>query len=231
MADKNLGRVRGTMCYTGTGTDNASIQNDLISRGIIALNGDMYFVNQGNGVGNVFFYSSSTGLWSQQLNLKGATGDQGPAGPQGETGPQGPQGEQGEQGPAGPTGPQGPAGQGFTISKIYSSVDAMNSGYATDGVPIGGFILIDTGNTEDPDNAKLYVKGDTSYVYLTDLSGSQGIKGDTGPQGPEGPQGPQGIQGPEGPQGPTGPQGPAGADGQTPTFSIDNYGNLIAHFE
>ena len=92
----------------------------------------------------------------------------------------GPQGEQGEQGPKGDTG------TGFSISKTYSSVSAMNSGYATDGVPLYGFVLIDTGNVNDTDNAKLYVKGDSSYEYLTDLSGSQGIKGEPGDKGKDG---------------------------------------------
>lgn len=99
----------------------------------------------------------------------------------------GPQGEQGEQGPKGDTG------TGFTISKTYSSVSAMNAGYATDGVPLYGFVLIDTGNVNDEDNAKLYVKGDSSYEYLTDLSGSQGIKGETGEKGDKGDAGSNGV--------------------------------------
>ena len=105
------------------------------------------------------------------------------------TGPQGPQGEQG------PQGAQGEQGKPFSIAKIYGSVDAMNAGYATDGVAIGGFVVIDTGNVEDEDNAKLFIKGASGYSYLTDMSGAAGI------QGPQGPQGPQGAQGPQGPQG------------------------------
>lgn len=60
-------------------------------------------------------------------------------GPQGATGPQGPQGIQGVKGDKGDTGDP------FAIAKIYSSISAMNNGYATDGVKIGGFVLIDTG--------------------------------------------------------------------------------------
>lgn len=99
------------------------------------------------------------------------------------SGIKGNQGVQGDTGSQGPQGPQGPKGDPFTISKVYSSVDAMNAGYATDGVPIGGFVIIDTGNVADEDNAKLYVKGDTSYTYLTDLSGAQGMKGEKGDKG------------------------------------------------
>ena len=99
------------------------------------------------------------------------------------SGIKGNQGVQGDTGSQGPQGPQGPKGDPFTISKVYDSVAAMNAGYATDGVPIGGFVLIDTGNVADEDNAKLYVKGDTSYTYLTDLSGAQGMKGEKGDTG------------------------------------------------
>ena len=81
----------------------------------------------------------------------------------------------------------------------------MNAGYATDGVPVGGFVVITTGDVEDEDNAKVYCKGDTAYEYITDMSGAQGI------------QGPQGEQGPQGPVGPQGPKGDTGDAGQMDT--------------
>lgn len=40
-----------------------------------------------------------------------------------------------------------------------------------------------------------------------------------------------GAQGPQGPQGVQGPQGPAGNDGISPTFSIDQNGDLIADYD
>jgi hypothetical protein len=86
----------------------------------------------------------------------------------------GPEGKQGKPGERGETG------KGFEISKTYASISAMNAGFASDGVPLYGFVLIDTGNVEDADNAKLYVKQEGGYHYLTDLSGSQGIKGERG---------------------------------------------------
>lgn len=86
----------------------------------------------------------------------------------------------------------GPAGT-FRISKVYNSVAAMNAGYATDGVPVGGLVIIETGNVDDPDNAKLYVKGDAAYEYLSDLSGAQGIQGPKGDKGDTGNTGPQGV--------------------------------------
>ena len=95
----------------------------------------------------------------------------------------GERGVQGVQGTQGPKGEKGDTGEAFRISKVYSSIDAMNEGYATDGVPIGGFVIIDTGNVNDADNSKLYVKGESSYTYLTDLSGAQGMKGEKGDTG------------------------------------------------
>ena len=144
---------------------------------------------------------------------KGETGAQGPQGEKGETGAQGPKGDPGQQGETGPTGPAGPAGekgdqgergpqgiqgpkgdpgQPFAIAKTYASISAMNAGYATDGVAVGQFVAIDTGDVEDEDNAKLFLKGSAAYEYITDLSGATGM---TGPQGPEGPQGPAGAKG------------------------------------
>ena len=115
--------------------------------------------------------------------FKGEKGDAGAAGPQGPVGPAGPAGAKGEQGAQ---GPQGPAGEAFKIAKTFTSITEMNKGFATDGVKTGQFVVIDTGNVQDEDNAKLYMKGAESYTYITDLSGATGL---TGPQGPQGLQG------------------------------------------
>lgn len=147
-------------------------------------------------------------------------------GPQGEKGDKGDKGDTGDQGYSitaqwsgdkliitdkggpktspsltGPQGEKGDRGEPFGVDKVYESVDAMNAGYATDGVPVGGFVVITTGDVEDEDNAKLYVKGETQYEFITDMSGVQGI------QGPQGEQGPQGLVGPQGPKGDTGDAG------------------------
>lgn len=83
----------------------------------------------------------------------------------------------------GEKGEKGDTGKGFEISKTYPSIEAMNAGFATDGVPENSFVLIDTGNVEDEDNAKLFIKTKSGYSYLTDLSGAQGIKGEKGADG------------------------------------------------
>lgn len=108
----------------------------------------------------------------------------------------------------------GERGKDFHIDKIYPSVDEMNSGYSTDGLPENSFVLINTGNVEDEDNAKLYVKGPERYEYLTDLSGAAGIQGPAGPKGDPGPQGEPGQDGAPGAQGPQGPAGPQGEKGE-----------------
>ena len=134
-------------------------------------------------------------------------------GPTGPTGPQGPAGRQGEVGPTGPTG------KGFSITKTYSSIAQMKADYAR--IVIGQFVII-ASDTEDVDNAKLYVRSNTSdyFTYVTDMSGSQGLTGPTGPTGPVGPTGksivgPTGNIGPTGAIGPIGPTGPQGPKGDT----------------
>ena len=151
---------------------------------------------------------------------KGADGDPGVKGEVGPQGPQGPQGIQGEQGPKGIQGEQGLRGEKgdpFYISKVYPSVEEMNLGFEIDNVPEGGFVVIETGNVNDEDNAKLFIKSSEHYEFLTDLSGAQGIQGpqgEQGIQGPKGEQGPQGEQGPKGDKGDQGETGPKGADGE-----------------
>ena len=151
-------------------------------------------------------------------------GEQGPQGPPGEPGytpvkdvdyfdgERGIQGEQGPQGIQGEQGPRGEKGDPFYISKVYTSVDEMNSNFAIDGVPEGGFVVIETGDVNDDDNAKLFVKGSMNYEFLTDLSGAQGMQG---------PQGVPGIQGPQGEQGIQGPPGEKGDPGRTPVKGVD----------
>ena len=60
----------------------------------------------------------------------------------------------GAAGEKGEVGPQGPQGEAFTIAKAYASIEEMNEGFATDGVKEGQFVVIETGNVNDEDNAK-----------------------------------------------------------------------------
>ena len=74
-------------------------------------------------------------------------------------------------------------GKAFQIKKVFASVSAMN---ATDVNTFAenDFILINTANVEDEDNAKLYVvalneQGQKFYSYLVDMSGFRGFTGKT----------------------------------------------------
>ena len=74
-------------------------------------------------------------------------------------------------------------GKAFQIKKVFASVSAMN---ATDVNTFAenDFILINTANVEDEDNAKLYVvamneRGQKFYSYLVDMSGFRGFTGKT----------------------------------------------------
>ncbi len=76
--------------------------------------------------------------------------------------------------------PKGDTGAPFYIAKTYSSVLEMNADYDGTDVSVNEFVMISTSSVEDEDNAKVYVKTDTSYQFVTDLSGAQGIQGQTG---------------------------------------------------
>lgn len=141
----------------------------------------------------------------QELTMKGATGSVGPIGPEGKqgpigpqgiqgirgvTGPVGPQGVQGIQGPEGRQGPTGPQGQPGNVYKWYPSLAALMDDYNNPDIPLNALVAV---NTEgDADDGKLYYKGVSEWVYITQWQGVQG------PTGPQGVQGIQGIQGPPG---------------------------------
>lgn len=83
-------------------------------------------------------------------------------------------------------------GNPFRVTKTFASVEEME---ADTSIPEGSFVVISTGNVEDEENARLYVRTLTGYGFITDMSGAKGI------QGPQGIQGIQGIQGPQGEKG------------------------------
>ena len=158
--------------------------------------------------GNLLYRPTPDDQWETVVkrdDLRGARGMTGPVGRQGDKGDKGapgevgPQGPQGEQGPQGVQGIQGVPGEPFQIKKLYASVPEMEADTSGD-VQTGEFVMISS-NVEDPDNSKLYVKTDSGFNFITDLSGAAGIQG---PQGAQGVQGEQGIQGPKGDTGSSG---------------------------
>ena len=133
-------------------------------------------------------------------------------------------------------------GDAFTIVKTYSSVQAMEDDYNNPEVTIGQFVMIDTGDVENEEDSRLYLKGDTEWKFISDLSGAQGIqglsayqvavqhgfegteaewlislkgeKGETGPKGDKGDTGEKGATGERGPQGLQGERGLQGDRGE-----------------
>ena len=126
------------------------------------------------------------------------------------------------------------------INEEYTSVEEMNLAFETDGVPEGGYVLINTGNVADEDNAKVFVKRVDGYKLFADLSGAPGANGQAGEQGEAGPAGVTPLlhinedtgmwevsydtgaswsslgvlaQGPKGDKGETGARGPQGSQG------------------
>lgn len=89
----------------------------------------------------------------------------------------------------GPQGIQGAQGKPFKIKKTYSSIEEMQADF--DNMEVGDYVMI-ANSIEIEDNAKLYYRTETEWVFITDFSGATGI------QGPQGPQGIQGIQGERG---------------------------------
>lgn len=133
-------------------------------------------------------------------------------------------------------------GDAFTIVKTYSSVQAMEDDYNNPEVKTGQFVMIDTGNVQNEEDSRLYLKGNTKWKFISDLSGAQGIqglsayqvavqhgfegteaewlislkgeKGETGPKGDKGNTGEKGATGERGPQGLQGERGLQGVQGE-----------------
>lgn len=75
-------------------------------------------------------------------------------------------------------------GDAFSIKKVYASVAELEADTNNTGIAEGDFVLVNTGDVENPDNAKLYVKtksdaGVYSYEFLVDMSGAIGFTGKT----------------------------------------------------
>lgn len=133
-------------------------------------------------------------------------------------------------------------GDAFTIVKTYPSIQAMQDDYNNPEVKIGQFVMIDTGDVENEEDSRLYLKGNTEWKFISDLSGAQGIqglsayqvavqhgfegteaewlislkgeRGETGPKGDKGDTGEKGATGERGPQGLQGERGLQGVQGE-----------------
>lgn len=75
-------------------------------------------------------------------------------------------------------------GEAFNISKVYDSVSALEADTGNADIKEGAFVLVNTNDVENPDNARLYVKvknpdGTYRYNFLVDMSGAIGFTGKT----------------------------------------------------
>ena len=82
----------------------------------------------------------------------------------------------------GQVGPVGPQGNPFQVKKTYATIDLMKADY--DNMEINDYVMI-SGNIEEEDNAKLFVKTEQEdpvyrWQYLADFSGASGVVGPRG---------------------------------------------------
>lgn len=80
-------------------------------------------------------------------------------------------------------GEKGDKGDPFTVSKIYTSIEAMEADHDNPEVEMDSFVLIESGTGEGEDDGKLYIKDIDGFDYITNLTGAQGIKGEKGDTG------------------------------------------------
>ena len=73
-------------------------------------------------------------------------------------------------------GAKGDTGEAFHIVKTYASISDMNADYSGTDVKVGEYVMI-VSTVEDPDNAKVYIKGSSAYSFVVDMSGATGIQG------------------------------------------------------
>ena len=145
-------------------------------------------------------YKKTSGAWSKQGNIKGATGATGQTGATGATGPQGAAGAAGAKGADGATWY---TGTGVTGT---STTGTVFSGSGVSAAKVNDLYL----NSSTGAVYKCTTAGAASVAKWAYLCSIKGPKGDTGAQGAQGIQGPAGAKGATGG---TGPQGPKGADG------------------
>ncbi len=189
--------IQGPIGYTGSRGEAGYVGAD-------GYTGSRGYTGSASTVAGPTGFTGSIGYTgSQGAGFTGSRGELGYTGSQGDLGYTGSQGAgfTGSQGATGFTGSKGDTGLGFTIAKSYLSVAALEADTAPTGIVAGQFAVIETGNVNDAENSRLYLWNGTTYTYVSDLSGAQGI---TGPQGATGYVGSQGELGYTGSQGATG---------------------------
>lgn len=193
-----------------TPTPVTPVQQDIITETIAALNGGIAHVDEvaeamPQQIQDALADAKASGDFDGPKGDKGDPGDKGDKGDKGDPGTKGEKGDpgipgtNGAKGDPGEKGDKGDKGDPFSVKKTFASVAEMNA-YVPDpdhGKPVinsGEFVMI-TSTVQDPDNAKLFVKTDVGYTFITDMSGTEGMKGDPGERGPQGLKGDKGDDG------------------------------------
>lgn len=129
-------------------------------------------------------------------------------------------------------------GDAFTIVKTYPSIQAMEDDYNNPEVKTGQFVMIDTGDVENEEDSRLYLKGDTEWKFISDLSDAQGIQGLSAYQvavqhGFEGTEAEWliSLKGPKGDPGEKGEKGDPGSDASVTKQNVEAVltGDITSH--
>lgn len=192
----NVSLSPNTISFLSTVANTATPTGDLSLSG--TFTGDKVYAGS-------YFYSNGAAF----------TGGLGYTGSRGIQGTQGTTGYAGSSGSNGYTGSRGDTGLGFSIAKSYTSVALLTADTNPTGIVTGQFAIIETGDTNNAENSRLYLWNGSSYSYVSDLSGAQGIIGPTGAVGYTGSAGTNGYTGSAGTNGYTGSIGSTGATGAT----------------
>ena len=153
-------------------------------------NGSFVTPNLRGDIGDTITFDDLTE--EQKASLKGDRGERGEKGATGDPFTYDMFTEEQLESLRGQQGIQGEPGKPLQITKTYASIAAMNADYSGTDVDVGDFVMI-VSTVEDPDNAKMYVKGGEAFVFITDLSGATGIQGERGERGVQGERGNTGV--------------------------------------
>lgn len=251
MASYNLGRVKGAMWYAGTASADEEIKTELTEKN--SLIGDLYLNTETGDVYVLQGESRETSEWVQTLNLKG------PSGASGKTpNVTAVAGEHISDVGTPSVEASGSDEVTLTFDYLKGETGANGKDGAAAGFGIPSATASALGAEESP-TVKVETSGEnTEKVFTFSFGipkGAAGAKGTDGATWATGSGAPEAASGKEGDlyfdsascdvykrgaeawekigniKGATGGKGENGADGKTPTFSLNENGELIATFE
>lgn len=199
MAVTNVGRVKGSLIYSGPAATDAAIKLEVTA----PLDGDVYI---STGASNYCFqYKGTSSTWVQKTSLKGIKGDTGAVGM------------------PGMPGMPGDSGTAAGFGAPTATVDALVGTPSVTITPSG------TNTAKVFNFAFKNLKGAPGATGPQGVPGPVGMKGDTGLTGAQGIPGVKGDTGSMGPRGEQGVAGSHGQDGHSPvvTSSMNAKGELI----